>query len=221
MTALQVPLLPPDVPPLTPHEARVARRLHVLRREARREAFEQRRRWRYRVRRGRVEFDREMTALHARLRQSVPAYLWGANPLSLLTAPVVYSLLLPFLLLDAWTTAYQWVCFPIYGIARVRRAPFLAVDRHKLQYLNAIEKANCTFCTYANGVTAYVREVAARTEQYWCPIKHEHDVPAPHARYHHFFDYGDGEGYHRDLARLRRRLPAPAASPRAGRQRRG
>lgn len=218
MTMLQVPVLPPDMPPLTPHEARVARRLYALRRDARREVSEQQRRWRYRVRRGRVEFDREMAALHARLRQSLPAYLRDANPFSLLTAPIIYSLLLPFVLLDAWTTAYQWICFPIYGIARVRRTPYFVLDRHKLQYLNAIEKANCTFCTYANGVIAYVREVAARTEQFWCPIKHGSAVPEPHARYHHFFDYGDGERYHRDLLALRGRLRAPAGPPRRRRR---
>jgi hypothetical protein len=91
--------------------------------------------------------------------------------------------------------------------------------RHRRRLLNAIEKANCTFCTYANGVIAYVREVAARTEQYWCPIKHARTVPAPHGRYHHFFEYGDAEGYHRHLSRARRRLAALTAPPRAGRQR--
>ena len=54
---------------------------------------------------------------------------------------------------------------------------------------------------------AYVREVAARTEQYWCPIKHAHEVPAPHTRYHLFFDYGDAEGYRHGLVALRRTLP--------------
>jgi hypothetical protein len=206
-------------PAVTAHEAGVARRLRALRRQALREMHEQRRRWRFRVHRGRVEFDHDVAVLHARLKQSLPAYVWGANPLSLLTAPIIYSLLLPFMVLDAWVTAYQWMCFPVYGIARVRRASYLRLDRHKLQYLNAIEKANCTFCTYANGVIAYVREVAARTEQYWCPIKHARDVPAPHARYHHFFDYGDAEGYHRDLMWQRRRLRAaePPLRPRARR----
>ncbi len=217
---LRVPLLPPDVPPLTPHEARVARRLHALRREARREAFEQRHRWRYRVRRGRVEFDREMAALHARLRQSVPAYLWDANPLSLLTAPVIYSLLLPFLLLDAWTTAYQWVCFPIYGIARVRRAPFLALDRHKLQYPERDRAGQLHLlhlCQRRHRLRP--RSRGAHRTGTWCPIKHARPVPAPHGHYHHFFDYGDAEGYHRRLSPARRRLPALTASPRAGRQR--
>ena len=75
--------------------------------------------------------------------------------------------------------------------------------------LNAIEKANCTFCSYANGVIAYVREIAARTEQYWCPIKHARAVPAPHARYHRFLDYGDARGYRRNLTTMRHTLERP------------
>ena len=202
-------------PAPTADEDRTSLRLDRLRRALRRSAREQRRRWRYRVTRGRVEFDREVHALHARFRQSLPAYLVGANPFSLLTAPVIYSLLLPFAVLDAWVWLYQRICFPIYGIARVQRRPYFVLDRGKLQYLNAIERANCTFCTYANGTLAYVREVSARTEQYWCPIKHARPIPSPHERYHHFFDYGDAASYHPHLDWQRRRLrpdvaPAPA-----------
>ena len=191
---------------------RTSRRLDRLRRDLRRSVREQQRRWRYWITRGRVEFDREMHGLHARFRQSLPAYLIGANPRSLLTAPVIYSLLVPFALLDAWVWVYQRLCFPIYGIPRVPRRPYFALDRGKLSYLNAIEKANCTFCTYANGVLATVREVAARTEQYWCPIKHARPIASPHERYHYFFDYGDAASYHQQLAWQRERL-RPAATP--------
>jgi hypothetical protein len=81
------------------------------------------------------------------------------------------------------------------------------MDRNRLGYLNGIERVNCTFCSYANGLLAYVREVAARTEQYWCPIKHARPVPAPHPRYHTFLDYGDAAGYRRRLTSLRGALP--------------
>jgi hypothetical protein len=192
--------------PRAPDEARMTRRLDGLRRELSRSARGQRRRWRYRMKRGRVEFEREMHELHARFRQSLPAYLLNANPWSLLTAPMIYSLLVPLALLDAWVWAYQRTCFPIYGIPRVPRRPYFALDRGKLQYLNAIEKVNCAFCTYANGVIAHVREVAARTEQYWCPIKHARPIASPHDRYHHFFDYGDAASYRHDLEWQRRRL---------------
>lgn len=117
-------------------------------------------------------------------------------------------------------TIYQWVCFPIYGIGRVRRRAYFAIDRHKLAYLNTIEKVNCTFCSYANGVIAYVREVAACTEQYWCPIKHAQAIPTPHVRYHLFFDYGNAEGYRRELLALRRTLRQETDSRRPARGRR-
>jgi hypothetical protein len=91
----------------------------------------------------------------------------------------------------------------------VPRRPYFTVDRHKLAYLNGIEKLNCTFCSYANGLIAYVREVAARTEQYWCPIKHARAIPAPHQRYHAFLDYGDAPGYRKKLPALRHAMRVP------------
>jgi hypothetical protein len=155
-----------------------------------------------------VWFDKELRDTHRTLRQSIPAYILKGNLLSLLTAPVIYSLLLPLVMLDVWVTLYQVICFPVYGIARVPRHRYFAVDRHRLAYLNGIEKVNCTFCAYANGLIAYVREVAARTEQYWRPIKHARAIPAPHRRYHLFLDYGDGLGYREELPALRRAVKA-------------
>lgn len=170
------------------------------------EVEQQQRRWRYRLRRGQIWFDKETRDIHRRLKQSIPSYIREGSVLSLLTAPVVYSLLLPFVVLDVWVTVYQWVCFPIYGVTPVRRRAYFVLDRRKLSYLNGIEKINCTFCSYANGLIAYVREVAARTEQYWCPIKHARAIGAPHMRYHFFFDYGDARSYRHELTTLRQAL---------------
>jgi hypothetical protein len=167
----------------------------------------ERRRFRYRVRRGRVWFDEEAGRAHRRLRQSLPAYFRDARLVNLLTPPIVYSVALPFLLLDLWVTVYQWICFPIFGIARVPRRSYFAIDRHKLAYLNAIEKVHCAYCSYATGVISYVREVAARTEQYWCPIKHARRIRGPHQRYRRFLDYGDANAYRRDLKVMRGALP--------------
>jgi hypothetical protein len=153
----------------------------------------------------------DVQRMHRRLRQSIPSYVRHGSVLSLLTAPVIYSLIVPLALLDAWVWAYQWICFPIYGIRRVPRHAYFVMDRGRLGYLNGIEKINCTFCSYANGLFAYVREVAARTEQYWCPIKHARPIRAAHGRYHSFFDYGDAERYRQDLSRVRRRLPQRGA----------
>jgi hypothetical protein len=178
-----------------------------------------RRRWGYRVRRGRVWFDRGVQRAHKQLKQSVPAFLWQGSLRNLLTAPLVYSLAVPLLLLDAWVTVYQWVCFPIYGIDRLPRRHYFVIDRHKLAYLNVIEKAHCFFCSYATGLIEYVREIAARTEQYWCPIKHSRLFPTPHSHYQSFFDYGDARAYRRGLPEARRalrHLPGPRRTGRAG-----
>ena len=52
----------------------------------------------------------------------------------------------PDRLLDTWVTTYQFVCFPIFGISPVRRSAYIVIDRHRLGYLNAIEKLNCVYC---------------------------------------------------------------------------
>jgi hypothetical protein len=114
--------------------------------------------------------------------------------------------LIPFVLLDAAVAFYQWICFPVWGIARVPRRGYFVIDRHRLGYLNGIEKMNCLYCSYANGVIAYVREVAARTEQYWCPIRHGRRSRDPHARYDGFVPYGDAPGYRHGLPALRAQL---------------
>lgn len=131
-------------------------------------------------------------------------FLLRSRLLVALTAPVIYAGWIPFLLLDLFVTVYQAICFPIYRIPKVRRADYLVFDREDLPYLNIIEKFNCFYCSYGNGVAAYFREVAARTEQYWCPIKHARRLKAAHERYHDFFDYGDAEAFRQGLARLRR-----------------
>ena len=91
------------------------------------------------------------------------------------------------------------------------------LSRVKQAYLNGIEQLNCTFCSYANGLIAYVREVAARTEQYWCPIKHARVVSAPHQRYRVFLDYGDAHGYRKELP-ARRHALRPRAHHGAGKR---
>jgi hypothetical protein len=75
-----------------------------------------------------------------------------------------------------------------------------------LAYLNLIEKINCAYCSYGNGVMAYGREVVARTEQYWCPIKHARKIMAAHPYYAGFVDFGDAQSYKDELEKLRSEL---------------
>jgi hypothetical protein len=152
---------------------------------------------------GRVVFEAELLRRHRELKTALSTYLWNARPLVIITAPVIYAMIVPFVLLDLFVTVYQAVCFPVYGIPKVKRADYFAFDRGHLAYLNALEKLNCAYCSYANCLIAYVREIAARTEQYWCPIKHARRVTGSHERYMRFDDYGDAEGYQKRAEELR------------------
>jgi len=53
---------------------------------------------------------------------------------------------------------------------------------------------------------AYAREITARTEQYWCPIKHARRALQTHPWYNGFTDFGDAEAWRKQLADLRRQL---------------
>jgi hypothetical protein len=162
-------------------------------------------------RKARNDFDLKRTQLaeeflrhQRRYKVGLLRFLVRTRPLVALTAPLIYAGWIPFLLMDLFVTIYQTVCFPIYRIPRVRRADYMVFDRAGLPYLNAIEKFNCFYCSYGNGVAAYTREVAARTEQYWCPIKHARRIHAAHERYPGFFEHGDAEAFRRGLERLRK-----------------
>jgi len=160
----------------------------------------------YKIQKTKVRFADEIRRQHRKLRTRLHRYVLGSRFLVLITPPVIYACLIPMVLLDLVCSLYQWLCFPIYGIPYVRRGEYLAFDRHHLQYLNLIEKINCEYCAYANGILAYVTEIAARTEQYWCPIKHFRCVKCAHKRYRHFFNFGDAEGYARNLEAIRKQF---------------
>lgn len=154
----------------------------------------------------RVRFEREVLEQQRRFKTGVIAYLLTANWLSVLTAPVIYALFFPILLLDLCITIYQHICFRAYGLARVRRGDYFVYDRTHLAYLNLIEKINCAYCSYGNGVMAYGREVVARTEQYWCPIKHARKIMGAHPYYTGFVDFGNAQSYKEELENMRTAL---------------
>ena len=160
-----------------------------------------------------ARFEQDLLEAHRRLRVGLYRFLVSSSVAAYLTAPVIYALIFPIALLDLFISVYQWICFPAYGIPKVRRAEYLVLDRHQLAYLNLIEKLNCVYCGYANGVIAYAREVASLTEQYWCPIKHARKVVAAHRRYYHFLEYGDAEGYRDKLEAIRDAVRSPGPLP--------
>jgi hypothetical protein len=151
---------------------------------------------RFRLENHRIVFEQEVLRIHRGIKTRASRYFIDANPLIVLSAPAIYSLIVPFVLVDLWVMAYQAICFPIYKIPMVRRRDYLVFDRHHLAYLNIIEKINCAYCSYCN-------EVASRTEIYWCPIKHARRVLGPHPHYQGFADFGDAEGFRERLEQMK------------------
>jgi len=151
----------------------------------------------------RVEFERSVRDAHRKLKTNVFRWLVTNRPQNLLTGPLIYGMVVPLLMLDLCVSFYHWACFPIYGITKVRRSDYLVFDRHHLGYLNLIEKFHCTYCEYGNGLMGYMAEILARTEQYFCPIKHAHKILGTHARYNRFFAYVQAEAYEARLEEFR------------------
>jgi hypothetical protein len=157
----------------------------------------------YELRKGKIWFSEEIKREHRRLKTSLVRYVLHSRFLAIVTAPFIYACMIPFALLDLFVSLYQAVCFPVYGIPKARRRDYMAIDRNKLRYLNALEGLNCMYCSYANGLLAYVVEIAGRTEQHWCPIKHARRVQHAHDRYAHFLPYGDASAYREGIDKVR------------------
>lgn len=162
----------------------------------------------YRIEGSRVRFEENLRRLHHEMKTGVFAWLRTSEWRNVISAPFVYAVIIPLLLLDVFVTVYQAVCFPLYRIPKVSRSNYIVVDRHLLGYLNIIEKVNCIYCGYGDGLLAYTRQILSRTEMYWCPIKHARKVLDPHRRYAKFADFGDGEDIQGHVAKMREQVAA-------------
>jgi hypothetical protein len=160
----------------------------------------------FKIKGKRVEFEQSITQAHRRLKSGFFHWLVTYRPQNLITGPIIYGMIVPLVILDLFVTFYLATCFPIYRVAKVRRGDYIVFDRHRLEYLNFIEKFHCTYCAYGVGLIAYVCEIVARTEQYFCPIKHARKTLGTHRRYAYFLDYGEADDYESKLEKYRTEL---------------
>jgi len=178
-------------------------KIHVLESELAVEMQKKQEEFFYKIRGEKILFDEKTKQYHKTLVTGSYTYLWNAKTFNILTSPLIWFCLIPALFLDLVATLYQFICFPPNNIPKVRRSNYIIIDRFELEYLNALEKVNCVYCSYFNGLMAYVQEIAGRTEQHYCPIKHARKVAAVHSRYKNFFEYGDADSYKKDVDKLR------------------
>ena len=113
----------------------------------------------------------------------------------ILSMPFIYGMIIPAIFLDICLFVYQQTAFRLYGIPFVTRSHYILFDRKHLSYLNLIQKINCLYCSYVNGLFQYAVEVAGRTEKYWCPIKAARRKAWSHNWEDFFADYGDPEEF--------------------------
>ena len=139
---------------MNPQIVALTEKLRVLEAELESELAKRRADLHFGLEKGRAIFEEEILRRHRELRTRLSIYILNARPLVVLTAPIIYSLIVPLVLLDLFVTIYQAICFPVYGIPKARRRDYLIFDRHHLAYLNALEKFNCAYCSYANGLIA-------------------------------------------------------------------
>ncbi len=109
--------------------------------------------------------------------------------LQLVAFIVIWSTLPAVLLIHASIWIYQEIYFSIFDIPKARIREYIAFDRNRLRRLNIAQKMGCMYCAYANGVAAWIKAIANRTELYSCSIKHGTPVRGQEHQ-KDFFPYG-------------------------------
>ena len=157
----------------------------------------------YEIKNGYIRFEDEVLSKQKENMKHLLAWFGETPFIQLLSAPIVYGMVLPALLLDLMLFVYTYVVGRVFKITFVQRKDYIVFDRQYLGYLNIVEKLNCLYCAYFNGLMQYSAAIAGRTELYFCPIKHAKKIAYDHNYYDAFFTYGDGDDYPERLKKLR------------------
>ncbi len=91
----------------------------------------------------------------------------------ILSIPFIWAPIIAIIIFDIFLEVYHRICFPLYGLPVVKRSKYIKIDRHKLKYINFIQKVNCVYCGYVNGFMNYASKIIGETEKYWCGIRHD------------------------------------------------
>ena len=126
-------------------------------------------------------------------------FYWKRFIPHIISMPFLWFPLPIIILLDIFGELYHHLCFPLYGIKKVKRSEYIQIiDRAKLAYLTPFQKLGCMYCGYANGLLLYFKEIAGRTETYWCGIMHQKKRGFKMPRHHikqKFAKYGDKKDF--------------------------
>ncbi len=96
----------------------ILQRIEALQDQLEEEISKRREAFRYQVENGRIVFEDEARRRHRELRVRFLVFIRRTRPMVVLTAPVIYSLIIPFVILDIFVTIYQAICFRCMGFPR-------------------------------------------------------------------------------------------------------
>ncbi len=182
---------------------RILEEIEILEEKLKEEIATQEGHMAYEIKNGRVNFEQDILAIQREKMKKVIAYLKDIPFLHLLSSPLIYLMILPALIFDVMLFTYQQVIFRIYKFDFIKRSEYIVFDRHYLAYLNPIEKLNCLYCSYFNGLMHYAAEISAKTELYFCPIKHAKKIAYKHRYYKDFLVYGDESDFQEKIQALK------------------
>ena len=157
----------------------------------------------YEIKNGYVTFEKEMLAKQRENMKSLLSWFREVPLSHLLTAPLIYAMVIPAIIFDVLLYVYQQVAFRVFKFEFIKRSDYMLFDHHYLGYLNPIENLNCLYCSYFNGLMLYASAISGSSELYFCPIKHAKKVVFQHRYYDEFLPYGDEEDYQKKLKELR------------------
>ncbi|MDD2871310.1 MAG: hypothetical protein PHS49_04935 [Candidatus Gracilibacteria bacterium] len=144
---------------------------------------------------GKIVFNTEKVVENKKYKKSILNSIFNTTIKNILAIPFIYVMIVPAVFLDIFLFVYQQTAIRLYGIPLVNRSDYVVFDRRHLDYLNWIQKFNCLYCSYFNGLMSYAVEVAGRTEKFWCPIKSAMRQKGGHDWEEYFADYGDPKGF--------------------------
>ena len=158
----------------------------------------------YEIKNGYVTFEKEVLAKQRENMKNLLTWFREVPLFHLLTAPFIYAMVIPAIIFDVLLFVYQQIAFRVFKFEFIKRSDYMHFDHHYLGYLNLVEKLNCLYCSYFNGLMLYASAIAGRTELYFCPIKHAKKIVSQHKFYEEFLSYGDEEEYQKKLKELRK-----------------
>lgn len=147
------------------------------------------------IKKGKIVFSSDIIQLNKLKKQSIIHTLLNFRVREFIGIPFTLLMIIPAVILDLFLLMYQETVFRAYRIPLVHRKNYIVYDKWKLDYLNLIQKFNCSYCSYVNGLFSYAVEIAWRTEKHWCPIKHANKTNGSHQWEKDFADFWDSSGF--------------------------